>query len=110
MRGIGFAIYFVWLTACTQAQENIRDAISLPSLVYTVLPILIVGILMFWFQRAVQSKVQTKRQEESARKHERERERLARTLDRIIEARPKDPEGGRGPAPPESSDPDDREK
>ena len=110
MRGIGFAIFLVLLTACAQAEEGGHDALSWPSLLSAALPVLAVVMLMFWFQRAVQSRLQAKRGEEMTRKREREREKLARSLDRIIQARSKDPEAESDPVQPENGDPTDRDK
>ena len=115
MPGIGFVIGFVLLTARAQAEERGSGASPLSSLLYAALPVLAIVMLLFWFQRGVQAKLQAKRREESARKHEREREKLARSLDRILQARTKEPEGERGPdesdpGQPENSGPDDLRK
>ena len=97
MPGIGLVIGFVLLTARAQAEERGSGASPLSSLLHAALPVLAIVMLLFWFQRGVQAKLQAKRREESARNHEREREKLARSLDRIIQSRSKDPEGERGP-------------
>lgn len=115
MPGIGFVICFFLLTARAQAEERGAGTSPLSSLLYAALPVLAIVMLLFWFQRGVQAKLQAKRREESARKHEREREKLARSLDRILQARSMEPEGGvssgeSDPGQPENRDPNDRRK